>query len=90
MARRSRKPDARERGASGPWRGSRWAFLGVAYLFGLLCMVGGVLVMAFGGSHGEQSAEVTRGDLVLWGVMMIVLGLAALGLTLLIQRSKHP
>jgi len=82
MARKGRGPTSRERRRSGGLS------LLLAYAFGLLCVVGGVLVLVFGSPHSQDGSEVTAKDLTSLGAGMIVLGLLAIGLTMFLQRSR--
>ncbi|MFP4056536.1 MAG: hypothetical protein ACLF0G_06685 [Candidatus Brocadiia bacterium] len=81
----ARKPK-RARG-TGTGRPSR-AFLAMAYAFGLLCAGGGVLILVFGTGFEAPSGRAARGDVTLTGVLMIVLGLVAVGVTAVIQRTR--
>jgi len=76
-------PEAAER------HGSRPIPLLVAYGFGLLCGVGGILTLIFGAGHAGQDAGVEGGDVAALGYMLIGMGLAAAVLTAVIQWTKR-
>jgi len=62
-------------------------FLFLAYGFGVLCALAGVLVMRFGTGSIQSQAPVAPGDVPAIGWGLIGLGVLSTGLCVVIQRT---
>ncbi len=79
MAKRSRKPKKEARPGG-------WAFVLVAFGFGLLCIVVGAVVLLMGSGAEVGETAILPQDVSTIGYWMIGMGVAALALTVFIWR----
>jgi hypothetical protein len=64
-------------------------FLVLAYLFAVVCIAAGVVVLAFGSGEPGTDVLVGTGDVPMVGWMLIVLGVLAAGLSVAIQCTHR-
>jgi len=83
VSRRKRRQAARPRGLKPHLP------LIIAYAAGLLCIGGGVVVLAFGAAEPQGGELPAKGSVTHLGVSLIALGLLAIGLTGYMHWTKR-